>query len=159
MPGNRENDFKRNNVFSLHDLYGHTIATYMATSLLWESWNLLLWFTLPWSSLLYAQFALFLPGSRKSICEQIHQFYTYYPKIISPWDWEGGGMKFTISRLLTLFDATYRTKFGKGWPSSSWKGDVNAWRWKWRTPTNSNRLPEWLGWPKNCLIWFNFQTK
>ena len=91
MPGNRENDFKRNNVFSLHDLYGHTIATYMATSLLWESWNLLLWFTLPWSSLLYAQFALFLPGSRKSICKQIHQFYTYYPKIISPWDWEGGG--------------------------------------------------------------------
>ena len=26
MPGSREEDFKRNNVFSLYDLYGHAIA-------------------------------------------------------------------------------------------------------------------------------------
>ena len=26
MPGSKEEDFKRNNAFSLYDLYGHTLA-------------------------------------------------------------------------------------------------------------------------------------
>ena len=26
MPGSREEDFKKNNAFSLYDLYGHTLA-------------------------------------------------------------------------------------------------------------------------------------
>ena len=39
-------------------------------------------------------------GVEKKIFKEIHQFYTFYPKITSPLG--GGVMKFTISCLLTL---------------------------------------------------------
>ena len=49
----------------------------------------------------YHNYALGLYGlcSRveKKIFQEIHQFYTFYSKITSPWD--GGVMKFTISGL------------------------------------------------------------
>ena len=59
-------------------------------------------------------------------------------------------MKFTISWLLSL--QMLHTKFGKDWLSNSWEKNVNGRRttedgWR-RTPTHSNRSPEWLRWPK-----------
>ena len=36
----------------------------------------------------------------EKIFKEIHTLYTFYPKIITRWD-GGGGMKFTISCLLT----------------------------------------------------------
>ena len=48
------------------------------------------------------------------ILNEIHQFYTFYLKIMSPWG--GGVMKFTI-----LFPVqVHHTKFGK----DSWEEDV-----------------------------------
>ena len=61
-----------------------------------------------------------------------------------------GGHELTISGLLPLM--MLHTKFGKDWPSSFWGEDVNARRKtddaQRRTPTHSNRSPEWLRWPK-----------
>ena len=88
------------------------------------------------------------PGVERAVVNKYINF-TLINQIWSPL-WKGGAwnLQFLVfSPYLML-----HTKFGKGWPSSSWKGDVYAWWWKWRTPTNSNRLLEWLGWPKNCLI-------
>ena len=47
--------------------------------------------------------------------QEIHKFYTFYPKIFSPWS--EGVMKFRISCLLILL--IQYTKFGKDWSSSS----------------------------------------
>ena len=35
-------------------------------------------------------------GVEKKIFKEIHQFYTFKPKLISPWSRGGGGMKFTF---------------------------------------------------------------
>ena len=51
----------------------------------------------------------------EKIFKEIQQFYTFYPKITSRG--LGGGMKFTISCLLTL--QMLHKKFGQDWPSSS----------------------------------------
>ena len=69
-------------------------------------------------------------------------------------------MKFTVPCLLTL--QTLHTKFGYDWPSSSWEENDNGRRTmhlaRRRTPTHSNRSPEWLRWPKNilCIYWPTF---
>ena len=47
------------------------------------------------------------PEERRKLFKEIHQFYTFYPKITSPW---GGCHEFTISCLLTL--QLLHTKFG-----------------------------------------------
>ena len=56
-------------------------------------------------------------------------------------------MKFTISSLLT--PQMLHTEFCQDWPSSSWEEDVN--HNARRTPTHSNRSPEWLRSPNYYL--------
>ena len=76
------------------------------------------------------------PDLEKKIFKEIHQFYTFYPKITSSWR-GGGGMKFTIYCLLTL--QMLHTKFGQDWLSSSCPNEKKM---------LTDDTPEWLRWPK-----------
>ena len=90
-----------------------------------------------------------MPGSREEDFWRNTSILHFLPKNYLPFGW--GVMKFTISGLLPLM--MLHTKFGKDWPSSFWGEDVNARRKtndaRRRTPTHSNRSPEWLRWPIN----------
>ena len=94
-----------------------------------------------------------MPGSRE---EDFWRNTSILPQHYLPFGW--GVMKFTISGLLPLM--MLHTKFCNDWPSSFWGEDVNARPTtddaRRRTPTHSNRSPEWLRWPKNQLYkkWF-----
>ena len=87
----------------------------------------------------------------------MHQIIHFLPQNYLPLEW-GWGIKLTTSCLLTL--QMTHTEFGQDWLSSSWKEDVNGRRttddhgWP-RTPTHSNRSPEWLRLPKMFIICFS----
>ena len=87
MPGSRAEDFKRNNAFSLNDLYGHAPAQE----------------PLPRGQIIYNLGRPFLGhqyytlslteaglGVEYKIFKEKHKFYTFYPQITSPWDGGGG---------------------------------------------------------------------
>ena len=76
------------------------------------------------------------PGVEKKILKEIHQFYTFHPKITFPWGWGVGVMTFTFSCLLTL--QIPHTKFGYDLPRSSWEEDVNG----RRTTIDDGRQPK-----------------
>ena len=80
------------------------------------------------------------PEKRRKVLKKYINFKFFTPKL-PPLG--VGVMKFTISCHLTL--QLLHTKLGWDWPSSFWEEDFNA----RRTPTCSNRSPEWLMWPKN----------
>ena len=94
-----------------------------------------------------------MPGSWEEDFLRNTEILHFLPKNYVPFGW--GVMKFIISGLLPLI--MLHTKFGKDWPGSFWGEDINARRTKnakdaWRrTPTHSNRSPEWLRWPKNIM--------
>ena len=84
MPGNTEEDFYRKNVFPLYDLYGHTLAQEPC-----PGGNEIYNVGRPFLGHHYCILSLsdLCLGVEKKIFKEIHQLYTFYPKINSPWGW------------------------------------------------------------------------
>ena len=85
-------------------------------------------------------------GLEKKIFKEIHQFYTFYPKITSPW----GRRPWILQFLISLPYRCYIPNLVKIDPVVLEKKMLTH-RWK---PTCSNKSPEWLRWPKNPLSLF-----
>ena len=84
MPGSKEEDFCRNNAFSLYDLYGRVLAQEPLPTGGHEISNF------GRSFLGHHYYILGLSdqclGVENKIFKEIQQFYTFYPQIISPLD-------------------------------------------------------------------------
>ena len=78
------------------------------------------------------------PWVEKEIFKEIHQFYTFSPKLPPP---GGGGHEIYNFLSPCPTNATYQIWLRLA--SSSWEEDVNA----QRMPTHSNRSSELLRWP------------
>ena len=134
MPGPRDEDLERNDAISssLYYLNGHTLAQ---EPLHKGVCNLKVWYTLPWSSLLYSQIAWNMRRRRKEFLKK----NTLFTAKLSPLGW--GYAIYNIC-LITLKILHVHTKFCKDWPSRSWE-DVN----RRPTPIHCNRSPAWFRWP------------
>ena len=152
MPQSVEEDFNRNNAISLIWLIWSRPSKRTRAGG-YEIYN----FGRPFLCHHYFTLSLSEPclWVEKKIFKEIHQFYTYYTKITSPWG-RVGVMQSTISCLFTLQMLHVHIKFGSDWPSSSWEEGANARR---TTDANSysNRSHELLRWPnkKKYLIHSN----
>ena len=82
------------------------------------------------------------PKEEKKIFSEIHQFYTFYPKITSPW----GGASWNLQFLVPSPYIPNLVKIGPGVLEKRMLTETfDARR---RTPTHSNSSFEWLRWPK-----------
>ena len=83
MPGNREEDFERNNAFPLHNLEGHAPAQEPLPRIL-KIYN----FGRPFLGHHYFTLSLYGPCTRvkKKIFKEIPHFYTFYPNL-APLRW------------------------------------------------------------------------
>ena len=148
MPGSKE-DFFRNNAFLLSDLYGHILAQ---EPLHWGSWNLQFGLILPWSSLLYIYIAWNMPMRRTFFKNS--SILHFLPPNYLPFRWGGGVMKWRWkwNFLVSLPYRCYKlnlVKIGSLVLEKKMLTDDG----RRRTPSHSNRSPEWLRWPKHFLLY------